>query len=255
MVIDHSMAPLNERPRTAPTGDIPARFTWRLTSRPNLPRAVWGRYDTGWRVDGREFARRLGPGFFGAPIARLEAKHIIASLFECRELNSAPGMRSADFDGPIGQGGLRLTLVAVARENPLPEPNIRQSSLPAVDKAARSLQLAIAAARAAEENRGREIVVLDVRNLTSIFDYFVIATGTSRRQLHAMSEEIDHRLVDEMGDERLGIEGYAESRWILLDYGTVVIHLFDDETRAYFALEELWAEASRVPWQHAEVTT
>jgi ribosome-associated protein len=137
----------------------------------------------------------------------------------------------------------------------LPEPNIRPSSLTAADKAARSLQLAIAAARAAEENRGRDIVVLDVRKLTSIFDYFVIATGTSRRQLHAMSEDIDHRLVHEMGDQRLGIEGYAESRWILLDYGTVVIHLFDDETRAYFALEELWAEASRVPWQHAEVAT
>jgi ribosome-associated protein len=133
------------------------------------------------------------------------------------------------------------------------ESNIRQSSPSAVDKAARSLQLAIAAARAAEENRGRNIVVLDVRKLTCIFDYFVIATGTSRRQLHAMSEAIDHRLEDELADERMGIEGYAESRWILLDYGTVVIHLFDDATRAYFALEELWAEAPRVEWQRVEV--
>jgi ribosome-associated protein len=137
----------------------------------------------------------------------------------------------------------------------LPETNIRQSSPSAVDKAARSLQLAIAAARAAEENRGRDIVVLDVRKLTSMFDYFVIATGTSRRQLHAMSEEIDHRLEDELGDERMGIEGYAESRWILLDYGTVVIHLFDDQTRDYFALEELWAEAPRVQWQRVEVAS
>ena len=128
----------------------------------------------------------------------------------------------------------------------------RRSAPPAVrlsDKAARSLQLAIAAARTAEENRGRDIVVLDVRKLTRIFDYFVIATGTSRRQLHAMSEEIDHKLEDDLGDKRMGIEGYAESRWILLDYGTMVIHLFDDETRKYFALEELWAEAPRVEWQ------
>ncbi len=76
----------------------------------------------------------------------------------------------------------------------------------------RSLQLALAAARTAEENRGRDIVVLDMRELTPIFDYFVIATGTSRRQLHAMSEEIDHTLEDDLNDRRMGIEGYAVSR-------------------------------------------
>ena len=107
----------------------------------------------------------------------------------------------------------------------------------------RSRQLALAAARTAEDNRGRDIVVLDMRKLTSIFDYFVIATGASRRQLHAMSEEIDHCLEDDLNDERMSIEGYKESRWILLDYGSVVIHLFDDETRDYYALETLWGEA------------
>ncbi len=123
-------------------------------------------------------------------------------------------------------------------------------SVPRSDEcSARGLELAIAAARTAEDNRGRDIVVLDVRKLTSMFDYFVIATGTSRRQLHAMSEEIDDRLEHELNDERMGIEGYAESRWILLDYGSVVIHLFDEETREYFALESLWAEAPRVTWQ------
>lgn len=116
---------------------------------------------------------------------------------------------------------------------------------------ARSLELALAAARTAEENRGRDIVILDVRKLTSIFDYFVIVSGTSRRQLHAISEEIDNKLEKDLNDERLGIEGYAESRWILLDYGSVVIHLFDDETREYFALEELWADAPKVAWQAA----
>jgi ribosome-associated protein len=110
----------------------------------------------------------------------------------------------------------------------------------------RSLELALAAARTAEDNRGRDIVVLDMRPLTPIFDYFVVATGTSRRQLHAMSEEIDHTLEDDLGDRRFGIEGYDESRWILLDYGSVVIHLFDEETRGYYDLEGLWAEADRV---------
>ena len=79
-----------------------------------------------------------------------------------------------------------------------------------------------------------------------MFDYFVLASGASRRQLHAMSEEIDHALEDRLGDRRLGIEGYQESRWILLDYGDVVIHLFEPATRAYYALEDLWAQAKRV---------
>jgi ribosome-associated protein len=108
------------------------------------------------------------------------------------------------------------------------------------------LELALAAARTAAENRGRDLVVLDLRELTAVFDYFVIATGTSRRQLHAISEEIDRVLQEELGDRRLGIEGYSESRWIVLDYGNVVIHLFDDEARSYYDLENLWAEAKRV---------
>lgn len=118
----------------------------------------------------------------------------------------------------------------------------------------RSLQLALAAARTADENRGQDIVVLDMRGITPIFDYFVLATGGSRRQLHAISEEIDHCLEDELGDSRMGIEGYNESRWILLDYGTVVIHLFDEETREYYALEDFWSGAERVslPWKSDE---
>ena len=109
--------------------------------------------------------------------------------------------------------------------------------------------MAIAAARTAEDNRGTDIVILDLRELTPICDYFVLATGTSRRQLHAISEEIDHKLEDDLGDRRMGIEGYAESRWILLDYGTVGIHLFDIESREYYALESLWAGCQRVAWE------
>jgi len=115
------------------------------------------------------------------------------------------------------------------------------------DGAAKALVRAMAAARCAEANRGQDVVVLDMRPLTPVFDYFVLATGASRRQLHAMSEEIDHALEEGLGDRRMGIEGYAESRWILLDYGDVVIHLFDSETRDYYALEQLWGRAKRIP--------
>ena len=110
-------------------------------------------------------------------------------------------------------------------------------------RAQRSLELSMAAVRTASENGGRDITLLDMRQQSTLFDYFVIASGTSRRQLHAMSEEIDHTLEDDLKDKRMGIEGYDASRWVLLDYGSVVIHLFDDETREFYALEALWADA------------
>ena len=89
--------------------------------------------------------------------------------------------------------------------------------------------------------------MLDTRNETELFDYFVIATGTSRRQLHAMSEEIDQEAGGR--NARTGVWGskaYDDSHWIVLDYGNVVIHLFDEPTREYYRLEELWADSPRV---------
>ena len=90
-------------------------------------------------------------------------------------------------------------------------------------------------------------MVIDVSAQSAEFDFFVLATGTSRRQLHAISEQIDDELEKNLGDRRLGIEGYDESRWIVLDYGSVVIHLFDDETRDYYDLGSLWADGEAIP--------
>lgn len=126
-------------------------------------------------------------------------------------------------------------------------PPIANVALDLEARRARSLELALAAARTATDNRGQDVTVLNMTPLTSEFDYFVLVTGNSRRQLHAIGDEIDHTLEDELGDERLGIEGYSESRWILLDYGSVVIHLFDAETRKFYALEDLWDTAEKVP--------
>jgi ribosome-associated protein len=107
----------------------------------------------------------------------------------------------------------------------------------------RSLELALAAAKEAEENRGQDVLVLDMRDQTAAFDYFVIATGTSNRQLRAMGDAIDDVMQKQFGQRRLGREGYEDSHWILLDYGSVVIHLFDSKNRDYYRLEELWAGA------------
>lgn len=109
-----------------------------------------------------------------------------------------------------------------------------------------SLAMAQAAVKAAAENRGQDIVLLDLTNQTALFDFFVIASGASRRQLAAMSTEIDRVLKSEFGEKRLSVAGYEESRWIVLDYGSIVVHLFDEDTRKYYDLEALWADAKQV---------
>jgi len=110
----------------------------------------------------------------------------------------------------------------------------------------RSRTLALAAARIAEETRGTDVCVLDLRGLTPMFDYFVVATGSSRRQLHAMADEIEKVVGHDLHDHKRGGEGYEEGRWIVLDYGDVVVHLFDADARGYWDIEHLWSDARRV---------
>ncbi len=103
-------------------------------------------------------------------------------------------------------------------------------------------------ARVAADNKARDVLVLDMRRITPLFDYFVIATGNSRRQIHTLAEEIDAAMRAE-GEKRLAIEGYEASKWLVQDYGDVVVHLFDPDTRLYYALEDLWADAPRLDWE------
>lgn len=109
------------------------------------------------------------------------------------------------------------------------------------------LARAVTAARVAAETRGTDLVVIDLRKVTPVFDFFVIATGTSRRQIHAMADEIELVLKQQFGDLKRGGEGYEEGRWVVLDYGDIVVHLLDAEARQFWDLEGLWSEARRVP--------
>jgi ribosome-associated protein len=103
-------------------------------------------------------------------------------------------------------------------------------------------------ARVAADNKARDVLVLDMRGVTQLYDFFVLATGSSRRQIHSIAEEIDAALHAE-GESRLGIEGYDSSKWVVQDYGDVVVHVFDPEARAYYELEELWADAPHLDWE------
>lgn len=108
-----------------------------------------------------------------------------------------------------------------------------------------SIESAKLAAKVAAENKGQDIVLLDLSKQTSIFDCFLIVTGTSRRQLHAIAEEIDRELK-KRGDKRLTMSGYDESQWIAIDYGGIIVHLFDEEHRKYYDLEGLWGDSHRI---------
>jgi ribosome-associated protein len=109
---------------------------------------------------------------------------------------------------------------------------------------------AVVAASIADQLRGQDILVLDLTGVTSIVDFFVIATGTSHRQMHAIADEVNRKLKREDGNRRLSIEGYrTEGNWILTDYGDVVLHVFTAEGRSLYNLEQLWADAPRIDWK------
>ncbi len=111
-----------------------------------------------------------------------------------------------------------------------------------------SLERACISARVAADNKARDVVVLDMRAITPLYDFFVLACGASRRQIHTITEEIDAALHRE-GDQRLAIEGYEASSWVVQDYGDVMVHVFEPDKREYYAIEDLYADAPRVDWQ------
>lgn len=100
-------------------------------------------------------------------------------------------------------------------------------------------------AAAADSLRAEDIAALDLRSLTIISDFFLICTGKSSIQIRAIADRIEERLRD-IGIRKLRAEGYQEATWILLDYGDVVAHVMAAEQRAFYTLEEFWAEAPRL---------
>lgn len=115
-----------------------------------------------------------------------------------------------------------------------------------------SKEIAIYCAQLADEKKAVDIVVLDVSRLTFITDYFTICSGINKRQLQSIANDIEQKM-SALGVHRLGIEGFNDARWILLDYGDVIVHLFDKETRSFYDLELLWGDAPKVKWQSKKI--
>lgn len=97
----------------------------------------------------------------------------------------------------------------------------------------------------AEDKKARVPVILELKDLTILTDYFVICSGESTTQVKAIAEHIEEGLA-KSGIKPLSIEGAAYSHWILMDYGDVIVHVFEEETRHYYELEKLWLDAPRI---------
>lgn len=109
-----------------------------------------------------------------------------------------------------------------------------------------SLELTRTVARALQEKKAQDMVILDLRGLTIIADAFIIVTGTSTPHLHALEETVQDA-AKHAGLRGLRAEGAADSGWVLLDLGEVVAHLFNTEQRDFYKLERLWADAEHLP--------
>jgi ribosome-associated protein len=117
-----------------------------------------------------------------------------------------------------------------------------------------SKEVAVAAARAAAAKQGSEIAILEVHEIIVITDFFVIACGSSDRQVKTIVDEVE-KAVRERGVRPVRREGETENRWVLLDYVDVVVHVFAEEEREYYDLERLWRDAPRVTWAESDAAS
>ena len=115
-------------------------------------------------------------------------------------------------------------------------------------KKAADREPAIIAARLADSMKASEIEVLDMSGVFDLADFFVIATCGSERQLHAVASEIE-MVFKKRGMKKLGIEGWDRGGWLLLDFDDIIVHLFTEQARDYYQLENLWGDAEKVEWR------
>lgn len=105
------------------------------------------------------------------------------------------------------------------------------------------VQLAI---RCAADKKAFDLIALDLRDIASFTEFFIIASGSNQRQVQAIADEINEKLKAELGSRPVRIEGYNSAEWVLLDYGDFVVHLFNGESREFYDLARLWRDARKV---------
>lgn len=127
-----------------------------------------------------------------------------------------------------------------------PQPAARPAAQPHAEPAAEPLDdRVLTALHAASEKKAIEPVVLDLREIASFTDYFVIFSGANERQVQAISDAV-YETLKKTGEPAVRVEGYKTAEWILLDYGDFVVHVFEQKARKFYDLERLWRESKRV---------
>ena len=111
--------------------------------------------------------------------------------------------------------------------------------------------LAVVAARAADEKKASDTVVIQVGPVLGIAELFVITTGANDRQVKAIADEVEARVADAGGVRPLNTEGLDARQWVLLDYGDLVVHVFRGDVRGFYSLDRLWADMERIDWSVA----
>ncbi len=109
-----------------------------------------------------------------------------------------------------------------------------------------SKELAVEICKALADKRGKDIVALYVREKTDLCDYFVIASGSNSPQIRAMGERVEELVEKNLGLEPSRTEGVRDGRWAVIDYGDVIVHIFNDETRLFYHLERLWKDGGNL---------
>jgi ribosome-associated protein len=109
----------------------------------------------------------------------------------------------------------------------------------------RSAELARIAISALEDKKAEDVRVIDIGDVSVLADYFIIANGNNRTQVQAMADEVEQRL-GRAGAEPKQIEGYQTGNWVLLDFGDVIIHIFDAQNRLFYDLERIWKDGRQI---------
>lgn len=109
-------------------------------------------------------------------------------------------------------------------------------------------QLSVEIAKILDTKKARDIKILEVLDKTTITDYFVIAAGTSSTHVKSLADEVEYELKTKLGIECTNIEGRGLGNWILLDFESVIVHVFNPQTREFYNLEKLWSECKEIPF-------
>lgn len=155
---------------------------------------------------------------------------------------NAPEFLSVESADALGEDAAAIASPVAAR-NEEPGASVDRRAAAPSSAGVDARDVAVEAARAASDKKADDVEVLDLTTLSDVCDYFVLATGSNTRLVDAVVDEVEEKVAKACGEKPFSIEGRDRKDWILMDYGSVVVHVFTPEARDYYRLEKLWGDA------------